>query len=46
VPARPWAGHGRYADGTHTLSFGDGVIGSTASTSDTDLRKLGWAFSR
>ena len=39
-------GHGRYADGTHTLSFGDGVIAIDGKHVDTDLRKLGWAFSR
>jgi hypothetical protein len=39
-------GHGRYADGTHTLSFAGDTIAIDGKHVCTDVRKLGWAFSR
>jgi hypothetical protein len=39
-------GHGRYADGTHTLSFANGTIAIDGKHVRTDVRKLGWALSR
>ena len=39
-------GHGRYADGTHTLSFANGAIAIDGKHVYYDLRKLGWVLSR
>jgi hypothetical protein len=39
-------GHGRYADGTHTLSFANGTIAIDGKHVYRDVRKLGWALSR
>jgi hypothetical protein len=39
-------GHGRYADGTHTLSFANGTIAIDGKHVYHDVRKLGWVLSR
>ena len=39
------SGHGRYGDGTHTLSFANGTIAIDGKRVYHDVRKLGWVVS-